>query len=201
MFKVNKWMLMGLAATVIFASVPVSEVLADHDHDEKHHERWEHKSKGDCKQDDKKKQKNSKAWKDHDYRKVPDYTPNVQFDAADVVDGKTLTLVFSEGIRVDAVVKVKNGQLLIPAQPVLKAFQIPYVLYPNGTILEGFANGKQFIFHANKKVMYLDGQKKSMTFPAFKTSGQFYVPLKDMAEVLGYSVITKQENNTLTFSR
>lgn len=116
-------------------------------------------------------------------------------------DGQTLTLSFSEGVRVHAVIRLKDGQLFVPVQPIFDAFQIPYILYPKGSILEGFANGKHFIFHADKRVMYLDGQKKSMTIAAFTTSDEFYVPLNAMAEVLGYTVITKQENNTILFLR
>ena len=199
MFKVNKWMLLGLAATLIIASVPLSEVLAKHEG--KHHDRWEQKDNKEYSHCDKEKQEDSKDWADRDFRNTPVHTPILQFYATDFADGQTLTLSFSDGVRLETAVRVKNGQLMIPAQPVLKAFQIPFVLYPNGTILEGIANGKQFIFHANKKVMYLDGQQKSMAVAAIATSDQFYVPLKTMAKVLGYSAVTEQENNILTFLR
>jgi len=45
--KVVKWLLLGLAAAVIVAGVPVSEVFADRG--ERHHEQWERGSKDDMK--------------------------------------------------------------------------------------------------------------------------------------------------------
>jgi len=201
MYKVAKWIFVGLAAVLIIANVPLSEIFADHGG--KQHERWERESKvryghfenveheddGEREEDD---------WGDNEYANVA-VTPIIPSDGADFTDGETVTLSFSDGVSVKAVIRVKNGQPLIPAQPVFDACRIPYVLYPKGSILEGFANGKQFIFHADKRVMYLGGQKKSMDIGAFTTSGQFYVPLKTAAEKLGYTFVTKPEDNRIAF--
>ena len=169
--KAFQWMVSGLAAMVILSGVPVSGVFADRG--DRHHESWERSGK-----------ERQARWKG---------------DGARFADGETVTLSFPENNSVEAVVRVINGQLFLPAQTVFDACRIPYILYPKGDILEGFANGKQFIFHADKRVMYLGGQKESMGMKAFTASGQFYVPLYAAAKVSGYSVKADPENDRITF--
>lgn len=112
---------------------------------------------------------------------------------------ETVTLAFPDGSSISAVIHQQQGRLLIPAQQVFDARKIPYILYPKGSILEGFANGKHFIFHAGKRVMYLDGQKKRMAAEAMAVSDQIYAPLQTAAEVLGWTAVIKPENKTIEF--
>jgi hypothetical protein len=185
-----KWIFSGLAAAmVIISGVPLSEVFADHG--ERHLEQWERGSKDKHFHFYKDVHEDRKDWEDAEWEDKGAY----------FTDGETVILSFpeEEDIRVEAVIRVNNGQLFIPAQTVFDACRIPYILYPKGDILEGFANGKQFIFHADKKVMYLGGQKISMGMNAFTTSDRFYVPLKAAAKLLGYTVKADPKNKMITF--
>jgi hypothetical protein len=73
------------------------------------------------------------------------------------------------------------------------------MIYPKGSILEGFANGKHFIFHLDKRVMYLGGQKLRLYNAPFQESEQFYISLKAAAEIFGYTYGTEPENNLIKF--
>lgn len=114
-------------------------------------------------------------------------------------DNEKVTISFPEGNSIQSVVHLKQGKLYIPLESVLETLKVPFVRYPKGTIVEGFANGKQFIFHADKRTMYLDGQKKNIGAAAFVESNQFYVPLQAVADAFGRTTVTNPQKQTIQF--
>jgi len=182
-----------LALALVIAGIPLAEASADHG--KKHHERrdydmrerYEHYSHDEHGDDDD---------RDGDeVREVRFFVPG----GAGFADGDTVTLIFPDGVSLQAVIHLKQGQPLIPAQQVLDALKVPYILYPKGTILEGFAHGKHFIFRSGKTVMYLNGFKRNMPTAASAMNDQFYIPLQAAAYVLGFTAHPDQQNNTIEF--
>lgn len=174
MSKATKMIFAALAMVLILSTAFLPEAYADHKKS-----KVEHGDYYKDKHDDKEKRQEKTA--------------------AGFTDRETITLSLPNGVMVETVIRVKKEQLLIPVQSIFEACEIPYILYPKEDILEGFANGKHFIFHEDKKAMYLDGQKQKMPVKAFETSGQFYVPLKTIAEVIGYTIVLDSQNNLIKF--
>ncbi|KZE84408.1 hypothetical protein AV654_00430 [Paenibacillus elgii] len=161
---------------------------AEHEaHEQKEHDEQEHAEK-------KGKRKSTPA-------QTPASAPITAAPAASAgfSDNEKATLALPDGNSVSGTIRLKQGELFIPLNSVLEALQVPFVIYPKGTILEGFADGKQFIFHADKRTVYADGQRKTTAAAVFAESNQFYVPLQSAADVLGYSAVVLPQNQRIEF--
>jgi len=180
-----------LALALLIAGIPMSEASADRG--KKHHEQRDYESR---------EMYEHYIHDDDDDDRDNDSVRDIRFfvpGAAGFADGDTVTLTFPKGISVLAGITLQQGEPLIPAQQVFDALQVPYILYPKGTILEGFADGKHFIFRADKRVMYVNGQKKTMPAAATVMADRFFIPWQAAAYVLGYSAYPDAQNKTIEF--
>ncbi|MDR0267258.1 stalk domain-containing protein [Paenibacillus sp.] len=192
-----------LFIALVSAWLPFTLANADKKDDKKkeHYEQTEHEY--DEEEYDKKErnEKDSEKHRKEGRYEEPAQTPITitPTTSAQFADKEEVTFSFAEGGSFHDVVRVKQGELFIPLNSVLQALNEPFVIYPKESILEGFADGKQFIFNIGTQIAYINGQRQNIIAAPFVESNQFYVPLEVAADIIGRIAVANPQEQTIEF--
>lgn len=220
-FRVTRIVVLLLAVLVV--TIPSMHAYAGRDHDDRQssrqeeHEHESYERGGEHDDDEWEDDENDAFEKDEEDSDSSYEEDAIRSDAGlstaengtetripgDVSVWDQATLTFADAgadAKVTAAVRMEQNRLFVEIKTILEKLNDPFVLYPDGKMMEGFANGKHFIVRAGKSLMYIGGVKTPIGGMAFVSDdGRLFVPLEAAAAAIGRAAVIDPQTRTIEF--
>ncbi len=134
-----------------------------------------------------------------DIKGLRDKTPFVkpQNEMKIILNGEELSLDYDT----TGVTKVYNGRTLVPYRALLETLGYKVTWDVHKASIKAEKDGSNIQMALNDKVITFNGVKKETDVPPVLLSGRQYVPIRFIAEELGYEVIWNEKENAVEINK
>lgn len=125
---------------------------------------------------------------------------NIPFDKEEGIQLKLADLQDSQAsLTIQPV--FKQGILFVPAKDLLNYLNFQYILYEQSGILELYTDNAHLIVQRDKRIVYVNERKLSLSSSPITQNGTYYLPLEPILDRLGFSTAWNPQQLTLVIKR